>query len=984
MPGIPKAQYRRPTTTELLSEIANTQQTEDGDNDFQGLRTGRSYTKRKRGATRKEQRKQEREQKKKRRVHFHAKGHTDEPDTKKVAPPGGKANANSTSAKASGAKRSIFKKPDPETEEAKKARRVQKLAEQNPHFFSTLDVGQILAMGGDPQLRQAPGTSASNVLAEEDRERRYLEKMLGIKASESGKITSGMKADGLDYLLGNFDGDESDDQANGINIESLESDEYDSDLLPEAYAGAGSRSATEDEADDDDDAEPGTCTDFSDAPFTLFADDSSQDYVSSDTSDDDDDRQDMARSDGDSDSDDDDDGSDEEHGLEICPPSLPEPMPTQEANVGDARVQAATNLTAHAAPSSMATRSRLLSKSASQTATAPARARYVPPHLRAKVATSSEPVDEQTQRLRRQVQGLLNRLGENNLESIATETVQLYRDNPRALVNQALTKVLLQTLTSQTNLLGSFVSLIAAYVATIHRLVGTESAAGFIQEAMELLDKVYETAHTQSVQRDAREHNDTQSSTLDTANGKESDNDDEEQFDTATRECVALVALLGELYNYHVITHRLLYDLMLVFSQTVVEIDVELVLKLVKVAGHQLRQDDPLLLKEIIVAINKAAKEYELTRPLSARTKFMLDMFSQLRTNRMKASLSASVETTNRLKKFLGGLANKHKDAVVTAEPLGVSLQDIRDVDTRGKWWLVGSSWTGHGNFTGTGQDNSQGGPAATTGSAGTPAAGDRWSKQLLAMARRLKLNTDIRRSIFMALMTSEDYVECFERLLRLQLKETQEREIPRVLLRCCASEKVYNPYYAVVAEKLCQFHRRFKVTFRFTLWDFLRQVGGIQDENTVAGAPDTLVGMDRGSDGEYSSHGAGLGEKPVFHIVNYARFYAHLICQQALSLAVLKPINFAKLSTHGTLFLQFLFIHIYLTFGTKSRADVQSLIEIFGRAPEHSEVLANGVLFFLMTYVKQSNLAKSDAEKAVLKWGCKLTKEVFENHGRR
>ncbi|KAJ1967059.1 suppressor of glycerol defect, partial [Dimargaris xerosporica] len=707
-------------------------------------------------------------------------------------------------------------------------------------------------------------------------------------------------------------------------------------------------------------------TDLGDTPFTVFADSDNEVDGSGDTLDDDDHQR---TTDHESDVDNDRDAQ-----LEANLSLLPEPRPIQEA-----KARAATDISAHADPPSTTNLSRLLNKSVSQTATAPTRSRYVPPHLRAKAAASSEPVDEQTQRLRRQVQGLLNRLGENNLESVAMETVQVYRDNPRALVNQALTKVLLQTLTSQTNLLGSFVSLLAAYVAAIHRLVGTESAASFIQEVMEVLDKMYESAYTQSVQRDARDRSDTQSSTSGNAtDDKSGENDDDEQFDTATRECVTLVALLGELYNYHVITHRLLYDLMRVFSQSVVEIDVELVLKLVKVAGYQLRQDDPLLLKEIIVAINKAAKEYELTQPLNARTKFMLDMFSQLRTNRMKASLSASVETTNRLKKFLGGLAAKHKDAVVTAEPLGVSLQDIRDVDTRGKWWLVGSSWAGHANFASTSDDNSHGGPAALTpGSAGASAANDRWSKQLLAMARRLKLNTDIRRSIFMALMTSEDYVECFERLLRLQLKETQEREIPRVLLRCCASEKVYNPYYAVVAEKLCQFHRRFKVTFRFTLWDFLRQVGGIQDE-------DSVVDKGRDSDGESGSSGTGLGVVPVFHIVNYARFYAHLISQQALSLAILKPVNFAKLSTPGTLFLQFLFIHLYLTFGTKSRADVQSLIEILGRAPEHSEVLANGILFFLMTYVKQSNLVQSDAEKALLKWGCKLAKEVFDNYGRR
>ena len=73
-------------------------------------------------------------------------------------------------------------------------------------------------------------------------------------------------------------------------------------------------------------------------------------------------------------------------------------------------------------------------------------------------------------------------------------------------------------------------------------------------------------------------------------------------------------------------------------------------------------------------------------------------------------------------------------------------------------------------------------------------------------------MNTDVRKNIFCVLMTSEvylpesyrsddnilcnyapppspppqDYVDAFEKLLRLGLKDTQEREIVHVLVDCC------------------------------------------------------------------------------------------------------------------------------------------------------------------------------------------------------
>ena len=40
-------------------------------------------------------------------------------------------------------------------------------------------------------------------------------------------------------------------------------------------------------------------------------------------------------------------------------------------------------------------------------------------------------------------------------------------------------------------------------------------------------------------------------------------------------------------------------------------------------------------------------------------------------------------------------------------------------------------------------------------------------------------------------LLSSEDYVDAFERLIKLNLKDVQEREIPRVILHCCGNVSI-------------------------------------------------------------------------------------------------------------------------------------------------------------------------------------------------
>ncbi|PKU30206.1 nucleolar mif4g hypothetical protein [Limosa lapponica baueri] len=102
-------------------------------------------------------------------------------------------------------------------------------------------------------------------------------------------------------------------------------------------------------------------------------------------------------------------------------------------------------------------------------------------------------------------------------------------------------------------------------------------------------------------------------------------------------------------------------------------------------------------------------------------------------------------------------------------------------------------------------------------------------SSKIMELARKQRMNTDIRRSIFCVLMTSEDFLDAFEKLLKLGLKDKQEREIVHVIIYCCLQEKTYNPFYAFLADKFCQCERRFQV-IEFSELDkpkvrFLRQV---------------------------------------------------------------------------------------------------------------------------------------------------------------
>lgn len=89
--------------------------------------------------------------------------------------------------------------------------------------------------------------------------------------------------------------------------------------------------------------------------------------------------------------------------------------------------------------------------------------------------------------------------------------------------------------------------------------------------------------------------------------------------------------------------------------------------------------------------------------------------------------------------------------------------------------------------------------------------------------------------------------------------------------------EKTYNPYYAMVAQNLCQQSHSHKVTLQFCLWDLLREMG----EHEVGG-----MEMLR-SRGEHVSFGAKCVSETRRR--NIAKAYAWWLAKGSLSLSILK-----------------------------------------------------------------------------------------------
>jgi nucleolar MIF4G domain-containing protein 1 len=293
-----------------------------------------------------------------------------------------------------------------------------------------------------------------------------------------------------------------------------------------------------------------------------------------------------------------------------------------------------------------------------------------------------------------------------------------------------------------------------------------------------------------------------------------------------------LLLLIVYLYNLRVVHHRLVMDILLRLtseSPVLTELRVELIVCVVENCGLSLRSDDPQGLKEVILAVQKAtassgAGASGKTADMS-RVQFMTEALSDLKNNKSRRTQSAHAETVAQLRKWLGrvkaskastGSASELKNA------LSVSLTDLLEAETTGRWWRAGAYWGGRGKAA-AGDDGS-GGADAGGGMGGISSGVDDGGasaeeQQLLKLAKKFRMNTSVRRNIFVALMSSRDVSDAFERLSRLDLKGKQDREVMRVISTCCGHEKTYNPFYAELALVFCNQNRQNRTTLQYVFW---------------------------------------------------------------------------------------------------------------------------------------------------------------------
>jgi len=542
-------------------------------------------------------------------------------------------------------------------------------------------------------------------------------------------------------------------------------------------------------------------------------------------------------------------------------------------------------------------------------------AKYVPPSLRNKQPGSNDQVEAQ---IRRRIQGLINRLTNENMTGILKDITDLYQTNPRQVVTSSIIALILALVCSPEKRPDAFFTMIAGFVAAVHKTMGVAVSAQCLQQLVEMLEGRSAAA--------SGDHSDAASKHL--------------------------VSLLCELYNMQVIGCNLIFDYVRSFLEILSELNTELVLRIIQLCGPSLRRDDPRALREIINMVQP-----KNTSDVSVRTRFMIDEMKKLQSNKAKAVARNKdlAEQRTQLRKRIGTLKGSHD-----VQPLRVGLKDIQNSDTQGKWWLVGASWMGNQSKKEKGTTNrneeEDDEEEDLADKAITQVADDLGIPDLWQLAREQGFNTEVRQRIFVALHAATDCDTADLLVQKLRLNKHQRREIAEVIVRSGERQNVYNHYYAILANRFSG-DKEMRFQFRRCLTIRYKKMG----EDVDTGDGDDVEDMDETAD------------EGVRWLYNTAKLYAFLVIWRTLKLVdVFKYRNLAALQEKAHVFAEVLLVTIL------QESEEEKLKEIFGGLVVDLDV-GRGVQYFLKRYVRGTELVADKKAKKLVKRRCDVVLELLD-----
>ncbi len=259
--------------------------------------------------------------------------------------------------------------------------------------------------------------------------------------------------------------------------------------------------------------------------------------------------------------------------------------------------------------------------------------------------------------------------------------------------------------------------------------------------------------------------------------------------------CVSATTFIAHLCNQQVVHETVVAQILLLLLHRPTDDSVEIAVGLTREVGQHLEE----MSQPIALAVFDQFRSILHEADIDKRVQYMIEVLFQVRKDRYKDNPAIKeeldlVEEEDQITHQID-----LDDEINVQDTLNIFKFDPEWEETEDAYRKLKAEILGEGSED---EDVESGSEASSE---------DEEDEQEKQMEIKDQTNTDLvnlRRTIYLTIMSSLDFEEACHKLMKVQLPPGQESELPSMIIECCSQEKTYSKFFGLVGERFAKLNR--------------------------------------------------------------------------------------------------------------------------------------------------------------------------------
>ena len=263
--------------------------------------------------------------------------------------------------------------------------------------------------------------------------------------------------------------------------------------------------------------------------------------------------------------------------------------------------------------------------------------------------------------------------------------------------------------------------------------------------------------------------------------------------------CHATLQFLAHLVNQRVAHELLALEILVLLLEHPTDDSVELAVAFMREVGQFLSEEAPKASNSVFDRFRAVLYEGEI----SVRVQYMVEVLAQTRKDRFKDNPRISeqldlVEEDDQITHQIG-----LDDELRLEEGLNIFKPDPEFLENEEKYRQIKAEILGEGDEASDEEEEEEEEEEDADMDEDAAAAAE------YEIEDRTETNlVNLRRTIYLVIMSSLDFEECVHKLLKLNVREDLKGELCNMVIECCSQERTYSKFYGHIGERLCKLNR--------------------------------------------------------------------------------------------------------------------------------------------------------------------------------